>query len=135
MTDCIFCKIVAGTIPGVRVYEDEHILGILDITPVRPGHVLLLTKEHYDRTDATPDAELAALAAAAKRVGKGLSAIGAGDFNIMVNSGAGAGQVIMHTHWHIIPRRAGDGLELWHGSPLSADELAAVGERIRSALA
>ncbi len=135
MNDCIFCKIIAGELPSTKVFENEQVLGILDITPVRAGHVLLLTKEHHVRSSDTPDALLGALAAAAKTVGTAFAkAIGTDEFNIMVNNGPHAGQVIMHTHWHIVPRRAGDGLELWHGAPMSAEEREEVGNNIRAAV-
>ncbi|MFH1456976.1 MAG: HIT domain-containing protein, partial [Patescibacteria group bacterium] len=56
--DCIFCKIVKGEIPADKVYEDENVLAFLDITPINPGHVLLIPKKHYENLYDLPDEEL-----------------------------------------------------------------------------
>jgi histidine triad (HIT) family protein len=114
MDNCIFCKIVSGEIPSYKVYEDEKTVAFLDIAPVAPGHTLVVTKSHYQNfEDITPD-ELNSLIQSVKTVGKLLTdSLKLKGYNVTVNNGEIAGQVIPHIHFHIIPRAEGDGLELW----------------------
>ena len=134
MSDCLFCKIISGQIPCAKVYEDDHVLAFLDINPVNPGHLLLVTKEHWADTASTPDHLLSALAVAAKKVGQALfQGLDYPAFNLIANNGPEAGQIIMHTHWHLIPRKADDGLHLWPGKPYASEESAAnIAETIKS---
>jgi len=114
--ECIFCKIIKGELPSYKVYEDNKILAFLDINPINKGHVLVLPKEHYEDTLKTPDELLSSMAVIVKKISKAvMSATGARACNIGINNGAESGQIIFHTHWHIIPRFADDGYELWQG--------------------
>lgn len=134
MTDCLFCKIAAGTIPAERVYEDERTIGFLDIRPVRPGHVLVIPKAHADAFRALPPADRDALFGAGQAVAtKAMAATGASAFNLQMNDGEDSGQVVMHAHLHVIPRHPGDGLKLWPGTPYADGEAAKMGEKIRGA--
>jgi histidine triad (HIT) family protein len=116
MNDCLFCKIIAGEIPCEKVYEDEHTLAFLDIKPVNFGHTLVVPKEHYLNALDVPEAVFMQMISTAKKVGhtfkKGL---GVDDFNIAMNNGTNAGQMVFHAHLHVIPRVAGDGFAMWHG--------------------
>jgi len=112
--DCIFCKIIAGVIPSFKVYEDKNTLAFLDIAPVNPGHTLIVPKKHYANMEEIPEEELGRLAAAIKRVGKAIKdGLGAEGYNITESNDPIAGQVVPHLHFHVIPRRQGDGLSLW----------------------
>ncbi|KHK02952.1 HIT family protein [Desulfovibrio sp. TomC] len=135
--DCIFCKIVKGEIPCAKVYEDGQVLAFLDIAPVTPGHVLVIPKAHHADLFALPDSLGAALLAAQKRVGRAvMAAVGASGLNVQQNNAASAGQVVFHAHYHLIPRREGDGLRLWPGTPYAdAAGMAAVAAAVREALA
>ena len=129
--DCVFCKIVAGELPSYKVYEDEKVLAFLDINPVNPGHTLLIPKEHYETTLDTPDELLQAMAAAMKKIAPAvMRAVKADAWNLGVNNGAAAGQIVMHTHWHIIPRFARDEHRLWRGEPYVEGEAARVARHI-----
>lgn len=114
--DCLFCEIVAGEIPATKVYEDDHVLAFLDIRPVNPGHALVVPKKHsVDITEADDD-DLARCIAVAKKIGAAILASGLGDaFNIGINTKPAAGQVIFHTHIHVMPRKADDGYRPWIG--------------------
>lgn len=103
--DCVFCKIVAGKIPSVKIYEDENSLAFMDIGPVSPGHVLLICKEHYVHIHELP-AEVAsrALAVLPMLTGAVMRATGCSGVNVLQNNGAVAGQLVPHVHFHIIPR-------------------------------
>ncbi|PIR13634.1 HIT family protein [Candidatus Falkowbacteria bacterium CG11_big_fil_rev_8_21_14_0_20_39_10] len=111
---CIFCKIVAGEIPSHKIYEDENVLAFLDIAPVNPGHILVITKNHYTNFEDTPEEELANLIKAIKKVGRAIKkGLGASGYNVTENNDPAAGQIIPHIHFHVIPRNKGDGLKLW----------------------
>jgi histidine triad (HIT) family protein len=135
MAETIFSKIVAGTVPCHRVYEDAQVLAFLDVNPLAEGHTLVIPKRAVERfEDLTPD-EAAALARAIGPIArKVLSATGAADYNLLQNNGGVSGQVVMHVHFHIIPRRAGDGLGYrWLPKPGDPAALAALAERVRQA--
>lgn len=111
MTDCLFCKIIAREVPATMVYEDDAVIAFSDIAPVRPGHTLVVPKEHATRLEENTSEAAAALITAVQRIiPQVLASVQATGWNMQVNSGAEAGQVIMHTHIHLIPRLAGDGL-------------------------
>lgn len=105
VSDCIFCKIVAGEIPASKVYEDDHFLAFLDISQVTPGHTLVIPKKHArNLLEMTPD-ETAALFNIVSRVTKKVeSATRPQGMNIISNMEEIAGQSVFHTHVHILPR-------------------------------
>lgn len=121
--DCIFCKIIAGQIPSSKVYEDGELVAFLDLKPVNPGHVLVVPKAHYASLVETPDALAGSMLAVVPSLGKAvMKATGATGFNVGINTGRDAGQVIDHVHLHIMPRHPQDGYELWHGKPYVSDQ-------------
>ena len=105
VSDCIFCKIVAGEIPASKVYEDDHFLAFLDISQVTPGHTLVIPKKHArNLLEMTPD-ETTALFNIVSRVTKKVeSATQPQGMNIISNMEEIAGQSVFHTHVHILPR-------------------------------
>lgn len=105
VSDCIFCKIVAGEIPASKVYEDDHFLAFLDISQVTPGHTLVIPKKHArNLLEMTPD-ETADLFNVVSRVTKKVeSATQPQGMNIISNMEEIAGQSVFHTHVHILPR-------------------------------
>jgi histidine triad (HIT) family protein len=131
MTDCIFCKIINKDIPADIIYEDEHFLVFLDIAPINPGHVLLIPKEHYqDFRTASADISASLIALAHKIAPTIMSVVGAHDFNLSTNVGAGAGQVVPHLHWHLIPRSLDDGHKSWRGETYAQGEAQRITEEI-----
>lgn len=134
--ECIFCKIVAGEIPSVRVYEDDRVIAFLDINPIAPGHTLLVPREHHATLPETPTELLTAVMAAAKTVAQGLLAATRGEgFNFLQFNGACSGQEVMHLHFHVIPRRPRDGVAFqWKQGKYREGEMATLGERIRGAI-
>ena len=105
VSDCIFCKIVAGDIPASKVYEDDHFLAFLDISQVTPGHTLVIPKKHArNLLEMTPD-ETADLFNVVSRVTKKVeSATQPQGMNIISNMEEIAGQSVFHSHVHILPR-------------------------------
>jgi histidine triad (HIT) family protein len=136
-TDCLFCKIVRGEIPCVKVYETGEILAFLDIAPAAPGHVVIVPKAHYPTLLDVPEELGSALLGAVKRVGRAsLEALGATGFNVAINTFESAGQVVFHAHLHVIPRQSGDGLSPWTGKPYDSNEtMARLAASIRSRIA
>lgn len=119
--DCIFCKIIAGDIPCAKVYEDEQTFAFLDLCPVTKGHTLVVPKKHcptlLDVPPGTGEALIKALQLVAAAVQEETESSG---FNCIQNNFSAAGQVVFHSHWHVIPRTDGDGLEAWPGSNYSS---------------
>ena len=130
--DCIFCKIVKGEIPSHKVYEDNYVLAFLDIHPVNPGHTLVIPKEHHtDLLDTPPDLLAKLLQTIVKIAPVITKAVGAAGFNLGVNNGAAAGQIIFHTHFHIMPRFSSDGHKLWQGRDMNQEQLSKIAESIK----
>jgi histidine triad (HIT) family protein len=113
MSDCVFCKIVAGQIPSTKVYEDEHALAFMDIGQVNPGHVLVTVKKHAANLFELEEAQAEAAARAASRVAKAIAAAFKPEgMSVYQANGKAAGQTVFHYHVHLLPRHAGDGMEL-----------------------
>lgn len=105
MSDCLFCKIIAGEIPSSKVYEDEHCFAFDDINPAAPSHVLIVPKKHIGKiADASDDDTmlLGRLSRAASQIAKQR---GLEDFRLVVNNGEAAGQSVFHLHMHLIGGR------------------------------
>jgi histidine triad (HIT) family protein len=100
---CVFCQIVAKKAPAHLIYEDKEAIAFLDLFPFTRGHLLVVPKRHVPRLTDLPESEhgpyLNALAKVCRRVER-LSE----DYNIALNQGARAGQVVFHLHFHVIPR-------------------------------
>ncbi|MDD4995664.1 MAG: HIT family protein [Patescibacteria group bacterium] len=134
MQDCIFCKIISGEIPGVRVYEDEKFLAFLDINPVNPGHTLVVPKKHFENILDTDEDVLCDMGKVLKKIGQAVCrGMGTDAFNLMQNNGRTAGQVVSHLHWHIVPRYPDDGIKLWPGNSYPQGEAVIVAEKIKAA--
>lgn len=120
---CVFCAIVAGDAPAVRIYEDDDYLGILDIRPFTPGHTLVIPKKHtVDLTD-TPPETLAGMAVVGQRIARAAreSGLHADGTNIAINDGKAAFQSVFHIHLHVVPRHDGDKLSFAKGMLLRRD--------------
>ena len=121
---CIFCDIIRGAGEVSVCYEDAHALAFMDIQPVNPGHVLVAPKVHYESLLDLPPETASQLYAVVARLAPIIQkATNAEGMNIIVSSGAAAGQDVYHFHIHVIPRRPGDGFEVplpFPGSPLPA---------------
>lgn len=135
---CVFCDIVAGESPAVRIYEDDDYLAILDIRPIVRGHTLVLPKKHtVDLTD-TPPSTIADLARIGQRIGQAARAseLRADGNNIVINDGKAAFQSVFHIHLHVTPRQLGDKLSFAKGLIVRRDpDREATGAILRHALA
>lgn len=134
--DCIFCKIVAGEIPAAKVYEDDHCLAFMDIGPLAPGHLLVIPKTHYERLWEMDAATAKGIAEQLGSLSQAvMQATGAEGCNLLQNNGQASGQVVMHVHFHIIPRRSGDGLGYrWNPGTYAEGEMEAMRQAIADGL-
>ncbi|HLC89757.1 MAG TPA: HIT family protein [Patescibacteria group bacterium] len=133
--DCIFCKIVAGEIPSTKIYEDDQVLAFLDINPVNPGHTLVIPNNHFSDLSQTPVEVLQDLIAVIKKIIPAImKGVGAQGFNLGLNNGSSAGQIIFHTHFHLMPRFPNDGHGLWTGKTYTPGEMEKVAENIKKLL-
>lgn len=105
MADTIFAKILKGEIPCHKVYEDDRVLSFLDIFPLSVGHTLVIPKEPAVTLDQLSDESAAAIGRVLPRICRAvLTATGATAYNILENNGPAAHQVVMHVHFHVIPK-------------------------------
>ncbi|MAH42294.1 HIT family protein [archaeon] len=107
--DCLFCKIVRGDIPSKKVYEDSETLAILDINPASEGHVLVMPKKHSETLFEVDKEDLKAAISTVQKVSMKIKeTLNPDGLNVVQNNGEQAGQVIAHTHFHVVPRYKDD---------------------------
>ena len=135
---CVFCAIVSGEAPAIRVYEDDDYLALLDIRPIVRGHTLVVPKHHtVDLTD-TPPSTLADMVRIGQRIGRAARAseLRADGNNIAINDGKAAFQSVFHIHLHVAPRKTGDKLSFAKGLVVRRDpDRETTGRILREALA
>jgi len=133
--DCVFCRILSGDLPSHRIYEDEWTYAFLDIFPVNEGHVLVITRNHYENIfEATPES-LVAVTGTVATIAEAIRQVFNPDgLTVAQLNGEAAGQTVFHYHTHLIPRRQGDPMDLHSRSQGQADKLAATAAKISAAL-
>jgi histidine triad (HIT) family protein len=133
--DCIFCKIVAGTLPSHRVYEDDRHVAFLDINPFSPGHTLVCPKRHGETLWDMDQNEIAEAFTVASKVSMGVvAAMDADGFRIMQNNGEAANQAVAHLHIHVIPHKLEEKGKFTR-LKMSDDEMIRVADAIRTEIA
>ena len=135
MDNCVFCRIISGEIPSLRVYEDEECIAVLDINPASPGHTLVIPRVHRKDLTELSVQEIAHAFSVAKLLGeRQMERLGADGFNVVQNNGAAAGQTVLHFHIHVIPRYAGGPqIAAWKQTEPDPEFLREIAERLRSA--
>lgn len=131
--DCVFCKIIAGEVPGQVVAEDERTVSFMDINPATRGHALVVPRRHVGSLLEVGGEDLAAVALAAQRLaGRARDRLHADGVNLLNSCGRAAWQTVFHFHVHVIPRYEGDPLRLpWDPALGSSEEIAAAAEALR----
>jgi histidine triad (HIT) family protein len=133
--DCLFCGIIAGTIPATIVLETDDVVGFLDVRPVFKGHTLLVPRKHVVTLSDLPESLMVPLFSAAQRVADAItSGLGAqGTFVAMNNV---VSQSVAHLHVHVVPRTKGDGLRgfFWPRTKYADGEAEEHAAKIRAAL-
>ncbi|OGD67142.1 hypothetical protein A2442_01965 [Candidatus Campbellbacteria bacterium RIFOXYC2_FULL_35_25] len=116
MKDCLFCKIIKGEIPCTKVYEDEKTLAFLDINPTNIGHTLVIPKNHSRNIFDIKKEDLESVYNTSQRIAQAIkNSLGVDGVNIISNNESAAGQLVFHTHIHIVPRLENDGFRHWKG--------------------
>ena len=131
--DCLFCGIVAGSIPSQTIDSDERTVAFMDINPATPGHALVVPRVHSADLLEIEDEDLTATMLAARRLARRMKDVLATDGINLINScGAAAWQTVFHFHIHVVPRYDDDPLKLpWIPEPGDSDEIAATAAKLR----
>jgi histidine triad (HIT) family protein len=130
--DCIFCKIINEDIPSYRVYEDVKVLGFFDILPISPGHTIVVPKKHVADVESLTADEFCALTTVVKKIGAAmLDALDVKGYSIFLDNKSAANQHVPHVHFHVVPRKEGDGLERWPQSGYAENEAENYLKRLR----
>lgn len=105
MSECIFCKIIDGSIPSAKIYEDDHVYAFMDIMPLTKGHTLIIPKNHKENVYDLSEEEASNLFKVVPKIASVLKeSFGPVGMNLLNNNGAPAGQSVFHFHLHFIPR-------------------------------
>lgn len=135
--ETIFSKIIRGEIPCHRVYEDAQVLAFLDINPLSPGHTLVIPKEAKAFLHELSEESATAIGRTLPKIARAvLAATGATSYNVLQNNGTAAHQVVMHVHFHIIPKTpSGAGLGIgWNSQSFDHGAGAELAKRIAANL-
>jgi len=137
VSETIFSRIIRGEIPCHRVYEDERVLAFLDVSPLSPGHTLVVPKEAAATLDQLSDESAAAIGRVLPRLCRAvMKATGAAAYNVLQNNGAAAHQAVFHVHFHIIPKVDEAGLGIgWRAGSLDGARGRELAGRIASLVA
>ena len=104
MTDCIFCRIIAGEIPTDMVDSTADFVAFRDLRPLAPVHILVVPRQHVtslEALDELPEDVAAAMMPFAAEVAR-LAGVADSGYRVVANCGPDAGQEVMHLHWHVI---------------------------------
>jgi len=131
--DCIFCKIIAGEIPGQIVHEDDRTVAFMDINPATRGHLLVVPRQHARDLLEIDEEDLAATMASAQHMAtRVVERLEADGVNLLNSCRAAAWQVVFHFHVHVIPRYDGDPMRLpWIPAPGDSAEIEAAAQALR----
>jgi histidine triad (HIT) family protein len=132
--DCIFCKIAAGEIPSVKVYEDDRVFAFMDINPINEGHLLIIPKAHAATIHEITEADFLAVMSATHKLAAAVKkALNPDGINLLQLNGKAANQVVPHLHVHIVPRWFGDGVTVsqWQLVAGDMEKIKGVAERVR----
>lgn len=111
MSECVFCRILAGELPSTRIYEDDRVIALMDIFPLRRAHVLVIPRQHHQQVHELPAPYRERLLEVGARVAQAIygSALRPAAVHYMINDGPQAHQTVPHVHLHVLPRYPGDG--------------------------
>lgn len=135
MKNCIFCKIISGEIPSLKIYEDDFVYVFADISPNNLGHSLVIPKKHHKNLYDIPDKTLSHIMPVVKKLSIAIKkATKADGINIIMNNEPCAGQVVFHSHIHIIPRLKDDGYKHWKSPDFNEVDIEKSVENIKEVL-
>jgi len=132
--ECIFCKIIAGEIPAVKVLDDERVLAFMDINPSSRGHMLVVPKKHAENIFEVSESDLAAVTIAVKRCATAVKeALKAEGVTVLQLNGKASDQIVPHIHIHVMPRWENDGLSIssWEMKPGDMEEIKGIARKVK----
>jgi histidine triad (HIT) family protein len=135
--DCIFCKIVAGEIPCIKVLDEDQVLAFMDINPASQGHMLVIPKNHAENIFEISEADLSAVMGAVKScAGAVKEALGTEGITVLQLNGKASDQLVPHLHVHIMPRWEKDGMSVsqWEMGRGDIEELQEIARRVQEYL-
>ena len=134
--DCIFCKLANGDIPTNTLYEDDCVRVIFDAEPAAEGHVLILSKEHFDNIYELDDDTAGHVFKVAKKIATAMNkTLDMDGLNVVQNNGEAAGQTVFHFHMHIIPRHNDDTVNVgWEKHKVSSERIKDITDEVRKYL-
>jgi histidine triad (HIT) family protein len=134
MKDCIFCQVAQGKSPSWKVYENENVYAFLDINPVSRYHTLIIPKNHYKDIFEIPDHELKEVISVVGKLSKLYKEkLGIEHLQIVNSNGAEGQQDVFHIHYHIVPRKVGDGQNIkWKVHPEWRDNFDGMLEKLKN---
>lgn len=135
MPDCIFCKIINKETPSKIIYENDLVIAILDAFPSSLGHTLIIPKKHFVNIYDVEEEYLVEIIKVAKKLSLAYKEVwGIDNLQLIHNAGKDAQQKVFHFHLHLIPRKAGDGINLAHAQvDVSEEKKMAFWEKLRKA--
>lgn len=133
MSDCVFCKIIAGELPASKVYEDAHTIAFMDLGQVNPGHVIVAVKPHVENIYSIDDGLAAAVFRTAAKVARAVKAAMQPEGMTLLQANERAGfQTVFHFHLHVVPRHSNDGITFtWPAKSPSRQELDRLAEQVQ----
>lgn len=135
MDEDLFLEIISGEIPSEKIYEDDRTYAFLDIKPTNIGHTLVVPKIYSRNIHDIDEEDWVAVMKTARKIAPIIQkVVGATGVNIIMNNEPAAGQVIFHSHVHIVPRFEDDGFRHWKGTPYKEGEIEKMGATIRKEL-
>jgi len=136
MNDCLFCKIIEGEISATKVYEDKKTFAFLDVNPNNIGHTLVVPKIHSSNIFDIKKEDLKPLFDTVQKIAKAIKeSLNSDGINIISNNERAAGQLVFHTHVHVIPRLESDGFKSWKGKvSYKEGEADAIAKKIKEKL-
>jgi len=133
--DCVFCKIIDGTIPAYKVYEDDETLAFLDIKPNNFGQTLVIPKDHTENIYTISPEALCRVSLTVQKIATAIrNGADVDGINIVMNNEPAAGQVIFHAHIHIIPRLNDDGFKHWESKEYKDGDMKVYQDKIKAEL-
>lgn len=121
---CVFCEIIKGNIPSMKVYENDDVLAILSIRPITKGHTVVILKDHKETLLDVDYEQAAKLIQTVKKIAPAvMRGTKSTAFLVSMNNYQDSGQEVAHAHMHIIPRKKSDGLKSWKEGEYGRDEI------------
>lgn len=138
MSDCVFCKIIKGEIPCFKIFEDDTVLAFADINPLSRGHLLIIPKRHIENMWEATEEELVTVMRTAKRLIHAIKdAINPDGVAVLQLNGKAVNQVVMHYHFHLIPRSKEEGklsMTEWELIPGNMEQIKQTAAQITAAI-